>query len=122
MNQSIYFRTAEVAAGYYACSLEETQDENGNYINNNNLQLAAKLSLYEEAAPEEPISGFKYATTELQTEADLLSTELKEYVYEKSSGWFTGVSDVDADWDAYLAELEAIGLFRYLEIQQAGWK
>ena len=43
---------------------------------------------------------------------DILNTpriNAKEYVYEKLASWFTGVSDVEADWDNYLAELETIG-------------
>ena len=80
------------------------------------------LEVAERIKPKETISKIKYATLDEQVEAEEIASELKSYVYEKMAGWFTGVSDVEADWDAYLAELEVIGLSRYLEIQQAGWK
>ena len=68
------------------------------------------------------ITQIKYPDPETQAESDLIKEELRTYVYEKLSNWCLGVTDVEADWDAYLAELEVIGLSDWLEIQQAGWK
>lgn len=80
-----------------------------------------RLASYFAAVPEELVYKINYQDTDTQVEAELLVTELKEYVYEKLASWFTGVSDVEADWDNYLAELETIGLSRYLELQNAGY-
>ena len=71
--------------------------------------------------PKEPISQIKYTTIDEQIEAGQIREELRSYVFEKLAAWFTGVSDVEADWDGYLKELEALGLSRYLELSQKGW-
>ena len=72
--------------------------------------------------PDEPISKIKYENADIQAEAELIATELKDYVFEKIGAWCLGTTDVDAEWDIYLKELEAIGLSDWLEIQQKGWK
>lgn len=52
--------------------------------------------------------------------ADLLAIEatLKSYVEEKTATFITGTLPIDENWDKYLAELEAIGLSRLIEIYQ----
>ena len=77
---------------------------------------------YYAAQPDEKITKIKYADADIQAEAELIATELKSYVWEKIGSWCLGTSDVDAEWDTYLQELEAIGLSDWLEIQQDGWK
>lgn len=84
-------------------------------------EYANKLDAYYAVVPSEPITVIKYASSELTAESDILAEELKSYMFEKLSNWCVGVGDVEKEWDAYLAELEAIGLSRFLEIQQAGW-
>ena len=37
------------------------------------------------------------------------------------SAWFTGTSDVEADWNTYLDKLEEICLSDWLELNQKGW-
>lgn len=113
MNAGPSFRTAEVAAGWYASSLVPE--------NTANWELSLKLDAYEAVKPKEVITAITYETTELQTESEELYNEIKQYVYEKLAGWCVGTSDVESDWDAYLKELEALQLSRWLEIQQAGW-
>lgn len=108
------FRTAEVAGGYYAGNIANAKE--GDY----NLELAAKLSVYEAAKPEELITKIKYSS-EVQTEATELTNALTEYVKEKMALWITGAADVDAEWEDYLAELEKIGLTRYLELTQEAY-
>ena len=73
------------------------------------------------AQPKEVVTRIKYESADAQAEAELIANELMEYVYEKLSNWCLGVTDVE-EWDAYLEELEKIGLSDWLEICQAGWK
>lgn len=105
------FRTAEVAGGYYAANLAAAAK--GDY----NLELAAKLELYEAVKPAEPIAKIKYSA-EAQVEATELSNSLITFVKEKLSLWITGATDIDAEWDDYAAELDRVGLARYLELTQ----
>lgn len=115
MNQAVCFRTAEVAGGYYAAGLKA---EPGNV----NYELAQHLGAYEAAKPAEPITIIKYADIDKQVEAEEILGELTDYVFEKLSNWCIGTSDIDAEWDGYLKDLEQIGLSRYLELSQEGWK
>ena len=113
-NSGPCFRTAEVAGGYYAASINPE-------VNDANKQMGEHIANYEAAKPAEPISKVTYADPDVQAESDLIAGELKTYVFEKLASWATGKGDVEAEWDAYLAELEAIGLSRFLEIQNEGW-
>lgn len=50
-----------------------------------------------------------------------IQTTLADYVREMIARFVTGDADIDSDaeWNAYLRELDAIGIDRYLEIMQA---
>ncbi len=110
-NATNSFRTAEVAAGYFASNLKQGTD---------NYELANKLDLYENVKTKEPIGKIPYSTDEL-AEATELASSLNTYVKEKIALWCTNASDVDADWENYLRELEGIGLSRYLSITQEAY-
>lgn len=110
-NKTPSFRTAEVAAGYFAAIMEEGTD---------NYELSNTLGNYEAVKPDEIITEFRY-TAEEEKEATELANSLDSYVREKIALWCTGAADVDKEWDSYLQELENIGLSRYLEIAQAAY-
>ena len=115
MNQAVAFRTGEVAGGYMAASLKAVDGDVG-------YEQAKHLGAYEAAKPAEPITIIKYADADKQVEAEEIQGELKDYVFEKLSNWCIGNTDIDAEWDGYLKDLEKIGLSRYLELSQEGWK
>jgi len=69
-----------------------------------------------------PVAAKRFSEGVIPRTAEEIEAELVSYVFEKLGAWFTGTSDVEADWDAYLANLEKIGLSRYLELSQEGWK
>lgn len=48
-------------------------------------------------------------------------TAINAYADEMISGFLAGNYDLDSDWDAYLAEFEAMGLDEYLELLQAAY-
>ncbi len=50
-----------------------------------------------------------------------LQSNLATYYKECFSRFCTGDMDIEADWDAYISELETIGLSEYLEISQTAY-
>jgi len=50
-----------------------------------------------------------------------LETNLITYYQEMMAKFIRGEADIDRDWDAYLKELDNIGLKRYLEILQEAY-
>lgn len=114
MNVAVVFRTAEIAGGWYAASMDVSGYSQ-------NAQLAAHIANYEAVKPAEPITQLRYAEIDDETRASELISELNGYVFEKMAAWFTGVSDVEEDWDSYLADLEAIGLSECLELVNGAW-
>ncbi len=50
-----------------------------------------------------------------------LYTDVYNYLVTAKVQFITGETDIDAGWDAYLAELDKIGLERLLEIEQAAY-
>ena len=55
-------------------------------------------------------------TTEENNEMSIIKTDVDRIVNTSFAAWVTGESDVDADWDSYLASLESAGLPRLMEI------
>ena len=119
MNNNVAFRTEEVVGGLNAAGVRVDEAYRNNPINQ--YTTANYLRDIVDLIPKEPISKIKYANPDIQVEAELIQAELEAYVYEKLVSWFVGNADVEADWDNYLAELETIGLSRYLELQNAGY-
>ena len=50
--------------------------------------------------------------------ASILSTDINTYVKSKIAQWVSGEADVNAEWDAYCAQLEAYGLEELTQIHQ----
>lgn len=87
-------------------------------------QQGLSLGTYYDAAPEEKLnsSSFKYSSPEEATELTEISGMLNVYVREKIGLWCTGAADIDAEWDSYLKELEAMGLSDWLAGMQAAYE
>lgn len=62
----------------------------------------------------------KYTAEELETRSTLY-TDVYNYLVTAKIQFITGETDIDAGWDAYLAELNKMGLERLLEIEQAAY-
>lgn len=69
-------------------------------------------------APKETFPKLLYTVDESNRAADIMAT-LKTYVTEKTAAFLSGSLDIDASWDMYLAELDAIGINTALEVNQA---
>ena len=50
-----------------------------------------------------------------------MKNTINNYVNEALALFIVGDMDVERNWDAYLRELETMGLKRYLEISQSGY-
>lgn len=48
----------------------------------------------------------------------VLTTDITNYITQKRAEWITGQADINAEWDAYLARLDALGLPELMEIRQ----
>ena len=70
-------------------------------------------------APEEMVLPPLFVSLTDQQEFNELRTTINEFVGENIALFVTGKMDPDGDWDAYLAELDKIGIDRYLELVQS---
>ena len=59
-----------------------------------------------------------YMTLDEKDDIATTETDLQDYSKNQLAKWISGESDVNADWDGYLEELENIGLSHYLEVKQ----
>jgi putative aldouronate transport system substrate-binding protein len=76
-------------------------------------------ALYQDSgwAPKEVIPKLIYNTEESETIRDI-STGLGNYVLEMTSAFLAGNRDIDSSWNAYVAELNNIGLAKFLSVNQ----
>lgn len=82
---------------------------------------ASKFFYLPYVAPEETkMPPVKYTTAQSE-ELQLYAVTLQDYIDETIGTWVTTDTDIDAAWDDHLATLEAIGLTRFLEIQQEAY-
>ena len=68
--------------------------------------------------PQKNVVPPLYYSEEDASEIAMLQTNINTYVEESIAQFIVGQKDVEADWDAYLAELQNMRLDRYLEIIQ----
>ena len=70
--------------------------------------------------PKELVDEVIFTTAEADSIREIQST-LWTYVKEQQALFCTGQRDVERDWNAYLSELDRIGLKRYLEVVQKAY-
>jgi putative aldouronate transport system substrate-binding protein len=59
-----------------------------------------------------------YVLPEEVGELARLKTTINDFVDESIARFITGDLDIESEWESYVAELDTIGLERYLEIHQ----
>ena len=88
-------------------------------------RLFEATKLYEGKYPEDQLFPYWNIWTDPATADELaqLQTNLQNYVTQANAEFVTGQRDIndDAAWASYLADIENLGLARYLEIYQAGY-
>ncbi|MEG0951960.1 MAG: hypothetical protein RSE96_08545, partial [Niameybacter sp.] len=61
-------------------------------------------------------------TPEESKELSSLQTDLQDFVNLNKAKWTTGQNSADAEWDAYVAKLNQMGLERYMEIYNGAYQ
>ncbi|WP_099204535.1 extracellular solute-binding protein [Scatolibacter rhodanostii] len=59
-----------------------------------------------------------FMTSEENEELSILQNDIMTYSKNKLAEWISGEADVNAEWDSYLAELDKIGVSRWVELKQ----
>lgn len=83
-------------------------------------ELGYRTSLASGTVEADPFPILSYKDDEIE-ERTILHTDINNYLTTVKTQFITGEMDLDDDWDSYLAELEKMGLKRYLEIEQAAY-
>jgi putative aldouronate transport system substrate-binding protein len=52
---------------------------------------------------------------------DKYFSQARTYMLEKQQAWILGASDVDAEWDDYIAQLDRMGMNEVLEVMQSAY-
>ncbi|MEA4823057.1 MAG: extracellular solute-binding protein [Clostridiaceae bacterium] len=73
-------------------------------------------TLYEPYYTTDIVPVNLYVPTEDAKEYSDIKTALYDYMKECTARFITGDMSIDAEWDSYIAELDHIGLDRYLEL------
>jgi putative aldouronate transport system substrate-binding protein len=61
-----------------------------------------------------------YYTAEESAEMAQLQTDMLQYIERKASEWIMN-GNIDAEWDAYIAELDRVGQQEWLQIKQTAY-
>ena len=83
-------------------------------------EMNTAIEMLHDYVPDEVIDNAPLTTEEIESIADAKST-LSSYVTESIGKFLTGAWDIDAEWDAYLKELENIGYKDVLAAYQTGY-
>ena len=60
-------------------------------------------------------------TDEESTDVSTIAVEVEKLIEESSVAFMTGARDIDAEWDAYLSDLERVGLQDLLDMYQTAY-
>lgn len=83
----------------------------------NNMLNAQHIEWYYDKHPEHVLSLLHY-TSEEASQCTEAMVSIADLVEQAKAEFITGVRDLDSGWDAYLEELESVGLSSWLEIAQ----
>ena len=108
--------TRELRAGL----VTDTSTEEGRYELEYILNEAAK-NIYQPYSKVEMTLPELYWLADEAEEFTRLNTQIKEYLDEQTAMFLLGNRNLEDDWDAYLAELENLGLEKMLEMIQTAY-
>lgn len=92
------------------------------YDPDNPTQITAKsMAYYYEKHPEHVLAPLHYTLEEASEIQDAL-VNIPSYVKQSMAEFITGAKDLDRDWDAYLSELENMGLEQLLSRAQGAYE
>ncbi|HML46805.1 MAG TPA: hypothetical protein PKE04_08665 [Clostridia bacterium] len=87
-----------------------------------NALWAQEMNHQSEVYQNDYINDIIYPSYQLPSENERITsyaTDIVSYVNEMFAQWVTGERDVNADWNDYLAHLEALGVSEYVAAYQA---
>ena len=76
---------------------------------------------YEQFSPQYVVPPLMFTPEEAREFTELKQT-ITDYVKEMFARFVTGDANIETEWDAYVEELNRIGVKRYLEIQQKAFE
>ena len=82
---------------------------------------AQHIEWYYDKHPEHVLSLLHY-TSEEASQCTEAMVSIADLVEQAKAEFITGVRDLDSGWDAYLEELESVGLSSWLEIAQTAYE
>ncbi len=104
---------------YLDYTIGDGRANDGNPLNPTALAYATVPNL-KGYIPEERVSKIIYTTDESNEIAEIKSN-LDSYWKEAMTLFIIGDMDIESEWEDYLAELENIGLAKYLEVTQTAY-
>lgn len=85
----------------------------------------AYYNIYKKYVPEDriqfPAGALLYLTSDEQAEVTTIYNNLNNYVRRYFFQVIKGAKDLDDTYDAYLTQLEKMGINRYIELKQKAW-
>ncbi|MFR8033862.1 MAG: hypothetical protein ACLU6W_07550 [Lachnospiraceae bacterium] len=87
----------------------------------NNMLNAQHIEWYYDKHPEHVLPLLHY-TSEEASQCTEAMVSIADLVEQAKAEFITGVRDLDSGWDAYLEELESVGLSSWLEIAQTAYE
>lgn len=89
--------------------------------NEGDTQKMEVINKYYKTLPNDlSLPNMNYTEEEIKLNTSL-GLDISNLVKEKQSQWLLGTGDVNAEWDAYVAQLEKLGLSRFLESMQKAY-
>ena len=90
-------------------------------LNNQRLAYNTVALLIDYVPEADKVAGKITYTADESNEIAEIQTNLNSYFKEAMCLFVIGDMDVEADWDEYIEELEALGMNEYLEIAQTAY-
>ena len=84
------------------------------------LNTQAAYDVYKDYLNDE-IWPRPYFGSDVSTRLGELRTDIFSLVNQKKADWITGNSDINAEWDAYCASLEKMGVAELVELMQGAY-
>ncbi|MEG0320409.1 MAG: extracellular solute-binding protein, partial [Niameybacter sp.] len=109
------------APGSYVPTYESEEILNDYLVQNENqLAQQERYAMYEPfLADALPLFNL---TPEESKELSAMATDIRNFASEKKAKWTTNQADIDVEWDAYVEQLNKMGLARYMEIYTTAYE
>lgn len=87
---------------------------------NTDPKIPVCQEIYMDAPQSLTLPQLNLTTEETQFFSDY-GLEIQKYVMQKQSEWLLGRSDIDADWDAYIKQLQTLKLDNFISMMQGAY-